>query len=264
MPEGDTVYRTAHNLHHALAGKVLRRTDFRHPTLATVDLAGETVHAVRSVGKHLFVDFDELSLHHHLRMDGVWHLYPPGARWRLPGHLVRVVLAVPDRVAVGFRLHDLRLVPTADAARLVQHLGPDLLDPHWSAEHAATTVTRLAADPNREVGLALLDQTAVAGIGNLYRNEICFLLRVSPWTPVRAVDLGAAVTLARKLLLRNVTRPSQSTTGELRRGQLHWVYERTGEPCRRCGTRITSAPLGTGVDRRTAYFCPTCQPRTTT
>lgn len=263
MPEGDTVFLTAHRLHDALSGKELRRAELRHPELSTVDLSGRAVCAVRSVGKHLFIDFDDgRSLHNHLRMDGAWYLYRPGDRWRQPSHLIRVVLAVPDRVAVGFRLHDLRLIRTAEQALLVGHLGPDLLDPDWSAEHATRACERLAADPDREIGLALLDQTAMAGIGNLYKNEICFLLRVSPWTPVCAVDLASAVTLARKLLLRNAYRPEQSTTGELRRGAQHWVYERAGQPCRRCRGRIQSAQQGEGLDRRVSYFCPNCQPHT--
>lgn len=263
MPEGDTVFLTARRLHEALAGKTLARAELRHPELSTVDLVGREVTAVRSIGKHLFVDFDSgHSLHNHLRLDGAWYLYRPGARWRQPGHLVRVVFAVADRVALGVRLHDLRLIATAEQARLVGHLGPDLLDPAWSAEHAARAVERLAAQPDRDLGLALLDQTAMAGIGNLYKNELCFLLRVSPWTPVHDVDLAEVVTLARKLLLRNALRPEQSTTGELRRGAQHWVYERRGQPCRRCHSRIESAQHGVGVDRRISYFCPRCQPRT--
>ncbi len=101
----------------------------------------------------------------------------------------------------------------------------------------------------------------MAGIGNLYRCEICFLLGVSPRTPVSAVaDPGRAVTLARSLLLRNADRPEQSTTGELGRGRQHWVYRRTGQPCRRCGTRVRSEAQGDGVYARYVYYCPVCQP----
>lgn len=260
MPEGDTVFRTAQRLREALSGKELRHAELRHPELSTVDLGGRVICTVRSVGKHLFVDFDDgRSLHNHLRMDGSWHLYRPGARWRSPGHQVRVVLAVAEHVAVGIRLHDLRLIRTTAQDTLIGHLGPDLLDPGWDAAHGSEARDRLAAAPERELGIALLDQTSMAGVGNLYKNEICFMLRVSPWTPVSEVDLAGVVALARKLLLRNALRPQQSTTGEIRRGAQHWVYERAGQPCRRCGTPIESAWQGPGVERRLSYFCPRCQ-----
>jgi endonuclease-8 len=262
MPEGDTVYLTARRLDAALAGCPLRRGELRHPRWITHDLAGRTVLGVRSVGKHLFTRFDAgLSLHSHLRMDGSWHLYRLGARWRGPRHEVRAVLATDERVAVGFRLHDLELLATDEEARLVGHLGPDLLDPAWSDAHHAEAVRRLTGDPAAEVGLALLDQRVMAGVGNLYRAEVCFLLGASPWSPVGALpDSGRAVTLARTLLSRNAIRPEQSTTGELARGRQHWVYQRAGQPCRRCGTRIEVGEQGDGVYARFVYYCPRCQP----
>jgi endonuclease VIII len=262
MPEGDTVYLTARRLDAALAGRSLRRAELRHPRWVTHDLSGRAVLGVHSVGKHLFTRFDAgLSLHSHLRMDGAWHLYRPGDRWRGPGHEVRAVLATDERVAVGFRLHDLELLPTDDESRLVGHLGPDLLDPAWSDAHHAEAVRRLTADPVAEIGLALLDQRVMAGIGNLYKTEVCYLLGVSPWSPVAVLaDPGRAVTLARTLLRRNANRPEQSTTGELGRGRQHWVYQRAGQPCRRCGTRVLVGEQGDGVYARVAYYCPRCQP----
>jgi endonuclease-8 len=262
MPEGDTVYLTARRLNAALAGHRLRRGELRHPRWVTHDLSGRTVLAVRSVGKHLFTRFDAgLSLHSHLRMDGSWHLYRPADRWRGANHDVRAVLATEERVAVGFRLHDLELLATDDERRLVGHLGPDLLDVDWSEALHTEAVCRLTAEPAAEVGLALLDQRVMAGVGNLYRAEVCFLLGVSPWSPVGALaDPGRAVTLAHTLLLRNAERPEQSTTGELGRGRQHWVYRRAGQPCRRCGTRIQTGEQGDGVYARIAYYCPRCQP----
>ena len=262
MPEGDTVYLTARRLNAALTGHRLRRGELRHPRWVTHDLSGRTVLAVRSVGKHLFTRFDAgLSLHSHLRMDGSWHLYRAGDRWRGANHDVRAVLATEERVAVGFRLHDLELLATNDERRLVGHLGPDLLDPNWSEALHAEATRRLTADPAAEVGLTLLDQRVMAGVGNLYRAEVCFLLRVSPWSPVGSLgDPGRAVRLAHTLLLRNADRPEQSTTGELGRGREHWVYRRAGQPCRRCGTRIQTGEQGDGVYARIAYYCPRCQP----
>lgn len=168
MPEGDTVFLTGHRLDEALAGKTLLRGELRHPQLSTHDLAGRTVLGVASVGKHLFTRFSgNLSLHSHLRMDGSWHLYRPGEKWRRPAHQARAVFAVADRAAIGFALHDLELLPTEREDRLVGHLGPDLLAADWSEVHEAEAVRRLAADPRRELGPALLDQRVMAGVSVL-------------------------------------------------------------------------------------------------
>ncbi|KAA2258632.1 Fpg/Nei family DNA glycosylase [Solihabitans fulvus] len=261
MPEGDTVFLAGRRLDEALAGQVLLCGELRHPELSTVDLSGRTVLGVRTVGKHLFTRFSgELSLHSHFRMDGSWHLYRPGDRWQRPAHQARAVLATRERVAVGFLLHDLALLPTAEESGLVGHLGPDLLDQEWGEELLVEAVRRLSEAGGRELGLALLDQTVFAGVGNLYKAEVCFLLGVSPWTPAAAVDPARTVELCRKLLLRNAWRPEQSTTGELGRGRQHWVYERGGQRCRRCGTTVHRAIQGTGTRERPTWFCPKCQP----
>lgn len=264
MPEGDTVFRTAHRLHEALAGKTLTDGEIRHPRLAAVTFAGRAVTEVVPVGKHLFVRFDDdRSLHSHLRMDGSWHLYAPGERWRMPGHHARVVLTAPDRVAVGFRLHDLDLVPRAREGRYVDRLGPDLLVSEWTPAHQAEAERRLAARQDRAFGLALLDQSVVAGIGNVYVNEVCFLVGTSPYAKVADVAENVrsdAIAKARKLLWDNRFRVARTTTGSTARGGRHWVYDRARRPCRRCGTPIASKPLGDQPEARTSWFCPRCQP----
>nr|WP_042185763.1 DNA-formamidopyrimidine glycosylase family protein [Kibdelosporangium sp. MJ126-NF4]CEL16870.1 Formamidopyrimidine-DNA glycosylase [Kibdelosporangium sp. MJ126-NF4]CTQ91902.1 Formamidopyrimidine-DNA glycosylase (EC 3.2.2.23) [Kibdelosporangium sp. MJ126-NF4] len=263
MPEGDTVLQTGHRLRQALAGHTLTRGELRHPRLSTTDLAGRTVDGVRTVGKHIFVRFDNgLSLHNHLRMDGAWHVHRPGARWRVPAHQVRAVLAHPTAEAVGVRLHDMELLATDKESRLVGHLGPDLLDPSWTDEHAERARRALAAVPDREIGLALLDQRVMAGVGNLYKAEICFMLGVSPWTPVSEVDLARAVTLSRDLLRRNALNPRRTTTGSTVRGRELWVYEQTRRGCLKCGGRIRVADQGSGLDVRRTWYCPVCQRRT--
>jgi endonuclease-8 len=256
------VYLAGKRLRAALAGQRLVRGELRHPRLVEYDLAGRTVTDVVSVGKHLFTRFDDgRSLHSHFRMDGSWHLYRPGMAWQRPAYEARAVLATEERVAVGFALHDMELVPTAEEDRLVGHLGPDLLDPEWSGEHAAEALRRLTARGASEIGLVLLEQRVMAGVGNLYKNEVCFLSGLSPWTLTRDVpDPAALIALSRTLLLRNADRPEQSTTGELGRGRQHWVFERSKQRCRRCGTRIRTAEQGDGVYARLAYWCPTCQP----
>ncbi|MGH3623316.1 MAG: DNA-formamidopyrimidine glycosylase family protein [Sciscionella sp.] len=266
MPEGDTVFLAGRRLNDALAGKTLVGAELRHPELSTVDLTGHAVLGVRSVGKHLFTRFaspdskqERLSLHTRFRMDGSWHLYRSGQQWKRVAHHARAVLSTDDRIAVGFRLHDMKLLPTMDEEQLVSRLGPDLLGDDWSVEQEAEAVRRLTADPGREIGLALLDQTIMAGVGNIYRTEVCFVLGVTPWSPVAEVDARRVVLACRKLLLCNAWRPERSTTGELGRGREHWVYMRHGRACRRCGTRVRSAVSGSHQQERTTWYCPTCQ-----
>ncbi len=259
MPEGDTVWLAGRRLDAALAGGVLTRSDFRVPQLATVDLTGRTVTEVVSRGKHLLTRLDDdLTLHTHFRMDGSWHLYRPGARWHGgPDWQVRLLLSTSEWDAVGYRLPVIELLPRTRESDAVGHLGPDLLGPDWDPDEA---VRRLAADPDRELGQALLDQRNLAGIGNLYKAEVCFLEGVSPWTPVREVDLAAAVARAHRLLDLNKAHVQQTTTGTDRRGQDHWVFERAGRPCLRCGTTVVSAEQGAPPYQRIAYWCPRCQP----
>ncbi len=255
MPEGDTVHLTGLRLAQALAGKLLRRGDLRHPRLSTVDLAQRTVEGVRTYGKHIFVRFDkDLSLHNHLKMDGSWRIIKPGQRWPTAGHHVRVVLANDDYEAIGIRLHDMELLRTKDEDARIAHLGPDLLGGNWDPEQAART---LAAQPDREIGVALLDQTVMAGVGNVYKSEVCFLLGVSPWAKVSEVDTRRAVDLAHELLNRNATSPVRNTTGLHRRGT--WVYDQRA--CHKCGGRIRVADQGAGLEVRKTWFCPVCQRR---
>lgn len=258
MPEGDTVWLAARRLHEALSGHTLVSSDFRVPSLATVDLAGIEVLEVVPRGKHLLTRLgDGRTLHTHFRMDGSWHLYRPGEAWRGgPDHTVRVALTTDDRVAVGYRLPIIDLLPTHDEARVVGHLGPDLLGPDWDAG-AATD--RLLRDPEREIGDALLDQRNLAGMGTIYRAETLFIARVNPFTPTAAVaDLNRLVDTGRRLLLRNAGRASQCTTGDERRP--HFVYRRARRQCYRCGTLIRSAEQGAAPYARTSYWCPACQP----
>jgi endonuclease-8 len=190
VPEGDTVWLAGRRLHDALAGRQLTSTDFRVPLLATVDLSGRRVLEVVSRGKHLLSRVEpDLTLHTHFKMDGAWHLYRPGNRWRGgPAWQVRVVLTTAEWQAVGYRLAVVELLPTADEERVVGHLGPDLLRQDWTEMDVAEAVRRLASEPDREIGTALLDQRNLAGIGNLYKTELLFLQAENPWTPVTQVS----------------------------------------------------------------------------
>ena len=259
MPEGDTVWLAAQRMHEALAGRVLARSDFRVPQLATTDLSGRSVLEVVPRGKHLLTRVEGgLTLHTHFRMDGSWHLYRPGDRWQGgPAWQVRVVLENAEWQAVGYRLPVVELFETAEEDSAVGHLGPDVLAEDWDLAEA---VRRLRAEPDREVGLALLDQRALAGLGNLYRTEVLFLRGLTPWVLVRDVpDLPALVEKGRRLMLANRGHWEQSTTGSLRRGESHWVFERSRQPCRRCGARILTAEQGEAPYARLSYWCPRCQ-----
>jgi endonuclease-8 len=250
-------------MHDALGRRPLIRFDLRVPAYATADLTGRTVLEVLARGKHMLTRVDGgLTLHTHFRLDGSWHLGRPGEPWRGgPAHQVRAVLANTDREAVGYRLHDVKLVPTGEEDQLVGHLGPDVLGPDWDPALAAE---RLAAEDGRAIGEALLDQRVLAGIGNLYKAETLFLTGVSPWTPVRDVpDVPKVVATAHRLMRANRDHPEQSTTGSLRRDETHWVYGRGRRRCRRCGTAIEVADQGPAHRpeyARVTYWCPRCQP----
>ncbi|MFE9613415.1 DNA-formamidopyrimidine glycosylase family protein [Streptomyces sp. NPDC006012] len=259
MPEGDTVWQAARRLHDALAGRVLTRSDLRVPRYATVDLTGRTVLDVIPRGKHLLTRIEGgLTLHTHLRMDGAWHVYGEGRRWSGgPAHQIRVVLGTGEHTAVGYRLPVLELLRTTEESRAVGHLGPDLLGPDWDPGAA---LANLLTDPARPLGEALLDQRNLAGIGNVYKSELCFLLGVTPWLAVGALPEDRAAqlpALAKRLLEANRDRPVRTTTG--RRGQDLFVYGRAPRPCLRCHTPVRVAGQGDGSRERPTYWCPDCQ-----
>lgn len=268
MPEGDTIHRAAARLRPALQGRALVR--FEAPRLAGPrPRPGETVEVVEAVGKHLLVRFSGgLTLETHMRMTGSWHLYRTGERWRKPAHLLRCLVEVPGHVAVCFSAPVVRTFPTSatgTAADPLAHLGPDLAAPLPDGVDApgpgviAECVRRMAAvsGPDRAIGDVLLDQRVGNGIGNVYRSEVCWTCRVSPFRPLRDVDDATRVALvatAGRLLRANLGRADRTTVP----GGLA-AYGRRGRPCRRCGTHIRS---GTGTEGgRVVYWCPTCQPR---
>jgi formamidopyrimidine-DNA glycosylase len=257
VPEGDTVWLAARRLDAALAGASLVRGELRVPRYGEVDLAGRTVLDVRSRGKHLLARLsDDMTLHTHLRMDGSWHVYRRGERWRGgPSWQVRAVLTTSRNEAVGYRLPVVDLIPTRAERSVVGHLGPDLLGPDWEPAEA---VRRLLAEPTREIGQALLDQRVMAGLGNLYRTELCFLVGVTPWTPVGELpDVDRLANLAHLMLMTNRERVEQITTGQSGQHRQHWVFER--RTCLRCSSTISTALQGPAARQRITYWCPVCQ-----
>ncbi len=252
MPEGDTVWHTAAKLREALAGKTLTRCDVRVPRYATVDLTGQRVDEVVSRGKHLFIRVGQASIHSHLKMDGSWQVNPVSRPSRA-GHRIRIILEAGDVQAAGIDLGVLEILERDGDGDTVAHLGPDLLGDDWDPQAAAAN---LVADPDRPLAEALLDQRVMAGVGNVYCNELCFVFGHLPTAPVSEVtDPLRMVQRARDMLWLNRSRSNRTTTGDTRRGQQVWVYGRAGEPCRRCGTSIETDRSGD----RVAFWCPNCQ-----
>ncbi len=214
-------------------------------------------------GKHLLTRLSgRVTLHSHLRMDGEWSVTGPGKA--LPRRLMPDVRLVPEldtgTTAWGIRLHDLALVSTAGEDQVVGHLGPDPLRSDWDPDEA---VRRLRRAGGRPLVSALLDHGLVAGLGNLWANELAFLMGVSPWAPVCDVAVERLVARAATALTHSARTPGayQVTTGTARRGESHWVSGRVRRPCLRCGTRIqvVEEVPGDAANRRT-WWCPHCQP----
>lgn len=262
MPEGDTLARTAAGLRPHLLGRAVTaaRTPPGGPQVGRV--VGARIDAVEAQGKNLLIRFDNgLTVRTHLRMSGSWHRYRPGERWKRPAARARLVVEVPGAVAVCFDAPVVELFESrAEAIHpTLARLGPDLLDPAFGPEHEAEILRRLR-DPSRasaSISAALLDQRALAGIGNIWRNETLFAERIDPLAPVASLDDATLLRLVRTA--RRLLRASVETTPG--RGPVA-VYGRVGRPCRRCGTRIQSAPMPAELPR-TTFWCPTCQPAAT-
>ncbi len=251
MPEGDTVFHTAATLREALVGKALTRCDIRVPQFATVDLRGHVVDEVLSRGKHLFIRVGPASIHSHLKMDGSWRVDRRGKPVR-QAHKIRIILEAGDIQALGIDLGILEVLDREHDQDAVAHLGPDLLGDDWDAQLAAAN---LLADPDRPIAAALLDQRVMAGVGNVYVNELCFLFGRLPTSSVSTLtDPLRVATRARDMLWANRARSNRTTTGNRRSGQELWVYGRAGAPCRRCGT-----PIRRAESERVTYWCPSCQ-----
>lgn len=274
MPEGDTIYRTAEVLRRALEGDVVVAARGRPGGAQLERVIGRRVSGIDTRGKHLLIDFDSgLTLHTHLRMNGAWHRYRPGERWKADPSAAVAVIETDRTVAVCFEAPTVELMERRAVALhpVLSRLGPDLLDSSFDFDLA---YERLHA-PDRDaltIAEALLDQNVVAGIGNVYRSEILFIERTDPFAPARSIgraDAQRLIESAIGLLRANldggerITMPDASgaSPGSRvgRRNPRKWVYARTGRPCWRCGHSIRATRIG-DLPRR-LYWCPTCQRR---
>lgn len=263
MPEGDSVFRLAARLRAGLDGARLTGGELRGGRAAGTRLTGVTVLGHETHGKHLLTRFDSGdTLHTHLRMSGSWTLTGPGRR--LPPRIqpdVRVRMRTEGgTTAWGVGIPVVELLPTRQEHRVVGHLGPDPLRADWDPGEA---VRRLSAVPEKPVIGALLDQRLVAGLGNLWANEVCYLRGLFPWRRIGDTDVAALIVTAATALHASATVPGlfQTTTGVTRRGERHWVAGRAHRPCLRCGTliRVRAEVAGDPGQRRT-WWCPRCQP----
>ena len=275
MPEGDTLFRTARTLERGLAGQQVTRFDSAYPKLNRVHddspLTGRTIEKVESKGKWLLIYFSgDLILLTHMLMGGSWHIYRPGEKWQRRAGEMRIVIETEKLHAVGFLVPVAEFHTTEGLARRdgFRTLGPRLLDRDLDELEA---VRRLRSRPDLEVGVALMTQSLLSGIGNVYKSEVCFACRVNPFRLVASLtepEAAALVAKARRFMRANVSDTSgdqiitytglRRTTGRSDPAERLWVYRRRFEPCRKCGTAIESHKQG--VDARTSFWCPQCQP----
>ena len=274
MPEGDTIFRAARTLHRALAGQAVLRFETQLPQLARIDedapIAGRTVESVEAAGKWMMMYFSgDIVLLTHMLMSGSWHIYRLGENWQRPRIQMRVALYTETFTAVAFQVPIAEFHTAASLARhrSVQKLGPDVLAPEFDAAEAKK---RLASRPDLAVGEALLLQHLLAGLGNVFKSEVCFAASVHPFRMIGTLqsnELDSLLENARKFLRANVGDGAgdqiitytgmRRTTGRVDREERLWVYKRLGEACRRCGTAIVSKKQG--EDARVTFWCPRCQ-----
>jgi endonuclease-8 len=268
VPEGDTVFRSARALHRALAGKAITRFETGYAKLASADdnhtIAGRNVEHVEARGKWLLMYLSgDLILLTHLLMNGSWHIYRVGERWRRQRRDMRIVIETQDWIAVGFTIPVAEFHSAASLTRktAVMTLGPDLLKENFDQDQVLASIREHSTE---EIGIVLLNQHVMAGIGNVFKSEICFACGVHPFRRVETLtqsELEKIVDVSRKLLKFNVSEDASTgarrTTNSLDRTARLWVYGRPGEPCRRCGTPIIVRKQGT--EARTTFWCPSCQ-----
>jgi endonuclease-8 len=275
MPEGDSIYRAARTLNLALAAQIVTSFESALPHLSRVEIdhgvVGRSVEKVAAQGKWLLMYFSgDLILLSHMLMSGSWHIYRPGETWKRRRYDMRVVIGTPKILAVAFS------VPVAEfhtANSLTRREGFRSVGPSTLADNfdESEGVARLRARPDLEIGVSLLTQSLLSGIGNIFKSEICFACGINPFRTVSDLtddDLKCLVSKARKFMLANVTEassnkittyvPMRRTTGRANVAERLWVYKRTGEPCRHCGSAIVSRKQG--FDARTSFWCPRCQP----
>jgi|SRR5438067_1047135 len=256
MPEGDTIHHAANRMRPVLEGAV-PAVETPHPRHRFDSwpqrLAGQAVEAVEAHGKHLFIRFDgDLVMHSHLRMTGAWATYEDGWRWRRSRTRAWLVLRARDHVVVQFDGPVLELLTESRTRfdRRLAMLGPDILATELDERRFLARLRE--DDPTRPIGDALLDQRTIAGMGNLWKVEACFVAQVDPWRPAGQVTDDEALAIIRAARPRM---QQSAQDGNQRRFRV--IYAQSERPCPRCGETIRSR--GQGDDNRITYWCPGCQ-----
>jgi endonuclease-8 len=275
VPEGDTIYRAARTLQRAIGGRTVTEFQTVLPQLARVNddtpIPGQTVESVSASGKWMQIYFSGgLVLLTHMLMNGSWHIYRRGEPWQRPRADMRVLVGTTEMVAVGFRVPVAEFHTAESLARRkgFNRLGPQVLAPEFDQAAARES---LCSRPDLEVGVALLNQSVLAGLGNVFKSEVCFAARVNPFRPVASLNIDEVaqlVSFSRKFMLANITDTSNDhpvtytgfrrTTGRADSSERLWAYKRAGQPCRRCGEPIQVQKQG--QDARVTFWCPRCQP----
>jgi endonuclease VIII len=276
MPEGDTIFRTARALGRALVGRPITGFRSNYPLLTRVHddtpFTGQQIDRVESRGKWVLMYFSGGGiLVTHMLMSGSWHIYRPGEPWQQPGRNMRIVLENTVCQAVGFRVPvaQMHTVESLARDRRIPPPATDVLNPGLDAE---AVTQRLLACAHEEIGDVLLHQEVLAGVGNVFKSEVCFVTGVNPFCRVAdlsAEQISTLIATSKRLLTSNVREDSGDSIityrGQHRR-TAHtsdpsaglWVYSRNGEPCLRCGDRIRRRIQG--PDARVTFWCPQCQP----
>jgi endonuclease-8 len=279
MPEGDTIYRSARALHRVLAGHVVTDFDTGLAKLARVNddtpLRGRTIDKVESRGKWLLIHFSgDLILVTHMLMSGSWHIYRTGERWRMPRSKMRAVISTAEWQAVAFNvpIAEFHTTRSLERNQQVSRLGADILSSDYTMETGVERIATYARQaPESEVGVTLLNQRVLAGLGNVYKSEVAFAARVNPFRAIRTLsrlEIECLVEIAHRFMKANVTdgqgdgivtyTGNRRTTHAMGREERLWVYKREGQECRRCGTTILMRKQGSQA--RVTYWCPECQP----
>ena len=276
MPEGDTIFRTARALGRALVGRPITGFRSNYPLITRfhddTPLTGQQVDHVESRGKWVLIYFSGGGiLVTHMLMSGSWHIYRPGESWQQPGRNMRIVLENSACQAVGFRVPVAHMHTASSLARdrRIPNPASDVLNPTFDPE---AVKQRLLACAREEIGDVLLHQEVLAGVGNVFKSEVCFVCRVNPFCKVadlRAEDVDALIQMSQKLIAANVIEDSGDTMVTYRGQQRRtahtsdpsaslWVYGRNTDSCRRCRERIRRRLQG--PDARVTFWCPVCQP----
>lgn len=276
MPEGDTIFRAARALSRALGGKVITGFRSTYPMLTRVHddspLTGQTVELVESRGKWLLMHFSGGgTLATHMLMSGSWHIYRPGEHWQKPRSAARIVIENAEFHAVGFNIPvaEMHTPQTLARERRFPQQGKDLLNAEFDETAALDGVV---AYPEEEIGNMLLNQGVMAGVGNVFKSEACFVAGIHPFAKVGGLtraEVLRVIRVAHRQLASNVMEDSGDTIVTWRgagRRTTHrsapmeslWVYGRSGEACRKCGARIRKRIQG--HDARVTFWCPECQP----